>query len=67
MDIQQTQTNRATASPIYRSNAILKLNNVSDDNPFILQVRNAMEEYNSPEAVEQRYVEYVLGTHLNRK
>src|SRR5690625_4757396 len=38
-------------------NATLKLNTVSDEDPLIQQFRKAIEEYNSPEAVEQRRLE----------
>lgn len=38
-------------------NAILKLNSVSDDDSLVQQFRSAIEEYNHPEAVEQRKLE----------
>lgn len=38
-------------------NATLKLNTVSENDPLIQQFRQAIEDYNSPEAVEQRRLE----------
>lgn len=53
------KSDQATISKegLAKFNASLKLNNVSEHDPLVQQFRKAIEEYNSPEAVEQRRLE----------
>lgn len=58
-DTAHEKNDQATISKesLAKFNATLQLMSVSEDDPLVQQFRQAIEEYNSPEAVEQREIE----------
>lgn len=55
--VQKNDHATISKESLAKFNANLKLNTVSEDDPLIQQFRKAIEEYNTPEAIEQRKLE----------
>lgn len=57
--VQKNDHAMISKESVAKFNASLKLNTVSEDDPLVQQFRQAIEKYNSPEAVEQRRLEQI--------